>query len=92
MCGLGQTAANPVLSTIRYYRKEYMEHIEKKRCSAGVCRDLVGAPCQSTCPIGTEAWRYIAHIARGEYEEAYYAIREATDKLVDALKYNVRNF
>ena len=77
MCGLGQTAANPVLSTIRYYRKEYMEHIEKKRCSAGVCRDLVGAPCQSTCPIGTEAWRYIAHIARGEYEEAYYAIREA---------------
>jgi NADH-quinone oxidoreductase subunit F len=77
MCGLGQTAANPVLSTIKYYRHEYLEHIINKRCSAGVCRDLVGAPCQSACPIGTEAWRYIAHIAVGEYEKAYTAIREA---------------
>ena len=76
MCGLGQTAANPVLSTIKYYRHEYLEHIVNKRCSAGVCRDLVGAPCQSACPIGTEAWRYIAHIAVGEYEKAYTAIRE----------------
>ncbi len=77
MCGLGQTAANPVLSTIKYYRKEYLEHINQKKCSAGVCSDLVGAPCQATCPIGTEAWRYIAHIACGEYEKAYFAIREA---------------
>ena len=77
MCGLGQTAANPVLSTIKYYKHEYLEHIINKRCSAGVCRDLVGAPCQSACPIGTEAWRYIAHIAVGEYEKAYTAIREA---------------
>ena len=77
MCGLGQTAANPVLSTIKYYRHEYLEHIVNKKCSAGVCRDLVGAPCQSACPIGTEAWRYIAHIAVGEYEKAYTAIREA---------------
>jgi NADH-quinone oxidoreductase subunit F len=38
---------------------------------------LVGAPCQATCPIGTEAWRYVAHIARGEYEPAYQVIREA---------------
>jgi NADH-quinone oxidoreductase subunit F len=77
MCGLGQTAANPVLSTIKYYRHEYLEHIINKKCRAGVCRDLVGAPCQSACPIGTEAWRYIAHIAVGEYEKAYTAIREA---------------
>jgi len=77
MCGLGQTAANPVLSTIKYYKHEYLEHIINKKCRAGVCRDLVGAPCQSACPIGTEAWRYIAHIAVGEYEKAYTAIREA---------------
>jgi len=76
MCGLGQSAGNPVLSTLRYFRDEYVEHIENKRCPAGVCRDLVGAPCQSTCPVGTEAWRYIAHIQRGEYSEAYRAIRE----------------
>lgn len=77
MCGLGQTASNPVLSTLLYFKDEYMEHIQQKKCRAAVCRELVGAPCQSTCPIGTEAWRYIAHIARGEYEQAYFAIREA---------------
>ncbi len=77
MCGLGQTSANPVLSTLRYFRAEYEEHILRKRCSAFVCADLVGAPCQTACPLGTEAWRYVAHIARGEYNLAYQAIREA---------------
>ncbi len=76
MCGLGQSAGNPVLSTLRYFRDEYVEHIVNKRCPAAVCRDLVGAPCQSTCPVGTEAWRYIAHIQRGEYTDAYKVIRE----------------
>lgn len=37
LCGLGQTAPSPVLSTLRYFRNEYLEHIEEKRCSAGVC-------------------------------------------------------
>ncbi len=77
MCGLGQTASNPVLSTLRYYRHEYEEHIRDKRCRAFVCSQLVGAPCQAACPIDTEAWRYVAHIARGEYEEAYQVIRKA---------------
>jgi len=77
MCGLGQTASNPVLSTLRYFRKEFDRHVVDKRCDAFVCKDLVGAPCQSACPIGTEAWRYVAHIARGEFEEAYRVIREA---------------
>lgn len=75
MCGLGQSAANPVLSTLRYFREEYLEHVEHKRCPAGVCKELVGAPCQSACPVGTEPWRYIAHLQRGEYEEAYRVIR-----------------
>jgi NADH-quinone oxidoreductase subunit F len=77
MCGLGQSAANPVLSTLRYFREEYERHIIQKKCDAFVCTELVGAPCQSACPVGTEAWRYVAHIARGEYQEAYTAIREA---------------
>jgi len=76
MCGLGQSAPNPVLSTLRYFRHEYVRHIVDKRCDAYVCKDLVGAPCQSACPVGTEPWRYIAHLARGEYEEAYRVIRE----------------
>ena len=75
MCGLGQTAPNPVLSTLRHFRAEYERHITDKRCDAFVCKQLVGAPCQSGCPVGTEVWRYIAHIQRGEYEEAYKVIR-----------------
>jgi NADH-quinone oxidoreductase subunit F len=77
MCGLGNTAANPVLSTLKYFKHEYIEHIEKKHCRAGVCKELVGAPCQSTCPVGTEAWRYVAHVQRGEFDDAYRVIREA---------------
>jgi NADH:ubiquinone oxidoreductase subunit F (NADH-binding) len=38
LCGLGQTAPNPVLSTLKYFRNEYIEHILDKRCRAGVCQ------------------------------------------------------
>ena len=65
MCGLGQSAANPVLTTLRYFRDEYERHVVDKRCDAFVCGQLVGAPCQSACPVGTEAWKYVAHVARG---------------------------
>ena len=41
LCGLGQTAPNPVLSTLRYFRDEYVEHIEHKHCPAGVCKALL---------------------------------------------------
>jgi len=41
MCGLGQTAPNPVLSTMRYFKDEYLTHIRDKRCPAGVCRELI---------------------------------------------------
>jgi NADH:ubiquinone oxidoreductase subunit F (NADH-binding)/ferredoxin/(2Fe-2S) ferredoxin len=41
MCGLGQTAANPVLSTLRYFREEYNAHIQEKRCPALVCKELI---------------------------------------------------
>ncbi|NQT84204.1 FAD-dependent oxidoreductase [bacterium] len=75
MCGLGQTAPNPVLSTLRYFGNEYERHVVDKRCDAFVCRDLVGAPCQAACPLGTEVWRYIALLEKGEYEEAYKVIR-----------------
>jgi len=76
MCGLGQTASNPVLSTLRYFRDEYERHIVDKKCDAFVCKDLVGAPCQTACPLGTEVWRYVALIEKGEYEDAYKFIRQ----------------
>jgi ferredoxin len=41
LCGLGATAPNPVLTTIRYFRSEYEAHIRDRRCPAGVCRSLI---------------------------------------------------
>ena len=41
LCGLGQTAPNPVLSTLKYFREEYLAHIQDKRCPAGVCKALL---------------------------------------------------
>ncbi len=63
LCGLGQTAPNPVLSTIRYFRNEYEAHINEKRCPAGVCKALLNyvidpakckgcSLCSKTCPAG----------------------------------------
>jgi NADH-quinone oxidoreductase subunit F len=77
MCGLGQTASNPVLSTLGYFIEEYHRHVIDKRCDAFVCKDLVGAACQTGCPVDTEVWRYVALIEKGEYEEAYKVIRQA---------------
>ena len=77
LCGLGQTAPNPVLATLRWFREEYEAHVYERRCPAGACKELVGAPCEAGCPVGTEVWRYVAHISRGEYAEAYRIIREA---------------
>jgi NADP-reducing hydrogenase subunit HndC len=63
LCGLGQTAPNPVLSTIRYFRDEYEAHIRDKKCPAGVCQALLQITimaevckgcglCTKVCPVG----------------------------------------
>ena len=49
LCGLGQTAPNPVLSTLRYFRQEYLDHIEHRRCPAGVCKDLITYSINEKC-------------------------------------------
>ena len=41
LCGLGQTAPNPVLSTLRYFKDEYIAHVKDKKCPAGVCKKLL---------------------------------------------------
>ncbi|MBN2516124.1 MAG: FAD-dependent oxidoreductase, partial [Deltaproteobacteria bacterium] len=71
LCGLGQTAPNPVLSTIRYFRDEYEAHIRDKRCPAVVCSALFKSPCQHACPIGMDVPSYIALIRAGRLEDAY---------------------
>jgi NADH-quinone oxidoreductase subunit F len=70
LCGLGNTAPNSVLTTLRYFRDEYEAHIKYKRCPAAVCNALVSAPCHHTCPIETEASSYVALIAQGKFKEA----------------------
>ena len=75
-CGLGQTAPNPVLSTIRYFRDEYESHIKKLHCPAAVCKGLVKAPCSHICPAGVDVPRYIRLITEGKYDEALSVIRE----------------
>jgi NADP-reducing hydrogenase subunit HndC len=49
MCGLGQTASNPVLSTLRYFRDEYLQHIVDRRCPAGVCKALITYSIDDNC-------------------------------------------
>ncbi len=62
LCGLGQTAPNPVLSTLRYFRDEYIAHVSEKRCPAGVCKKLLNyeiladkckgcTACARQCPV-----------------------------------------
>ena len=75
LCGLGQTAPNPVLSTIRYFRHEYEAHIREKRCPAVVCKSLYRAPCEHTCPAGINVPIYIGQIANGNFDGALDTIR-----------------
>jgi NADH-quinone oxidoreductase subunit F len=76
LCGLGQTAPNPVLTSLRYFRHEYEEHITKHHCSATVCKGLVKAPCSHTCPAGIDVPRYIRFISQGHFDDALAVIRE----------------
>ncbi|MCE5323978.1 NADH-quinone oxidoreductase subunit NuoF [bacterium] len=76
LCGLGQTAPNPVLSTIRYFRHEYEAHIKDKRCPACVCNSLFDAPCSHTCPAGTHVPQYVALIGARRFTDALRLIRD----------------
>jgi len=76
LCGLGQTAPNPVLSTIRHFRSEYEAHIREKRCPAGVCAGLVRAPCQSACPANVDVPGFVALVGQKKIAEALRLHRE----------------
>ena len=76
MCGLGQTAPNPVLSTIKYFRDEYEEHIRKKYCRSSVCGSLFISPCENTCPANVNVPGYLSLIAAGRFIDAYNLIRQ----------------
>jgi len=76
VCGLGQTAPNPVLSMIKNFREEYEEHIKYKHCRAGVCAEMFISPCQNACPAGINVPGYVALVAAGRLRDAYNLIRK----------------
>ena len=77
LCALGQLTPNPVLTTLKYFRDEYIAHIVDKRCPAGVCEALVPARCRNACPAEVNVPLYVRLIADGKYAEALEVHRQA---------------
>ncbi|MDX2501496.1 MAG: NADH-quinone oxidoreductase subunit NuoF [Deltaproteobacteria bacterium] len=76
LCGLGQACSKPALSTLKYFLKEYEDHINEHRCAGAVCDSMVISACQHACPAGIDVPNYVAAIADGEYEKSVAIIRE----------------
>jgi NADH-quinone oxidoreductase subunit F len=74
LCGLGQTAPNPVLTTMRHFRHEFEDHIRAKRCRAGVCENLALSPCENSCPLHMNIPRFLQLYKEDRIEEAFESI------------------
>ncbi len=74
LCGLGQMAPNPVLTTIRHFRDEYEDHILARRCRAGVCHELALSPCENSCPLHMNIPRFLALYQEGRMEDAFESV------------------
>src|SRR5579871_6705098 len=74
LCGLGQTAPNPVLTTLRHFRNEFEDHILGKRCTAGVCEELALSPCENSCPLHMNIPRFLQLYKEDRLEEAFLSI------------------
>ena len=71
LCGLGQSAPNPVITTLRYFKNEYETHIKDGRCSAGSCASLFLAPCENACPVHMNIPGYITLLKEDKIEDAF---------------------
>jgi NADH-quinone oxidoreductase subunit F len=74
LCGLGQTAPNPVLTTMRHFRHEFEDHIVARRCQAGVCTELALSPCENSCPLHMNIPRFLQLYKESRLEEAFDSI------------------
>jgi len=74
LCGLGQSAPNPVLTTLRHFRHEFEDHIRAKRCRAGVCEDLALSPCENSCPLHMNIPRFLQLYREGRIEDAFLSV------------------
>lgn len=71
LCGLGQTAPNPVLTTLRYFKDEYDHHMIEKKCEPGICQDLFTALCENSCPMHMNIPQYLQLLKEDKLEEAF---------------------
>jgi NADH-quinone oxidoreductase subunit F len=71
LCGLGQTAPNPIQTTLRFFRNEYEQHIHEKRCHSGVCEHLFMALCENSCPMHMNIPGYLQLLKEDKIEEAF---------------------
>ncbi|MGQ9674272.1 MAG: FAD-dependent oxidoreductase [Chloroflexota bacterium] len=76
LCALGRLTPSPVLSTLRYFKDEYLAHIIDKKCPAGVCKALVRAKCVNACPAGVDVPSYLSLVGQGNYAQALAVHRE----------------
>ncbi len=74
LCGLGQSAPNPVLTSLRHFRHEFEDHIRAKRCRAGVCEDLALSPCENSCPLHMNIPRFLQLYKEGRLEDAFLSV------------------
>ncbi len=74
LCGLGQSAPNPVLTTMRHFRHEFEDHIRAQRCRAGVCQDLALSPCENSCPLHMNIPRFLQLYKEGRIDEAFESV------------------
>jgi NADH-quinone oxidoreductase subunit F len=74
LCGLGQTAPNPVLTSLRHFRHEFQDHIRARRCRAGVCEELALSPCENSCPLHMNIPRFLQLVKENRLEEAFEAV------------------
>jgi NADH-quinone oxidoreductase subunit F len=74
LCGLGQSAPNPLLTTMRHFRHEFEDHIRARRCRAGVCEELALSPCENSCPLHMNIPRYLQLLQEDRLEEAFEAV------------------
>jgi NADH-quinone oxidoreductase subunit F len=74
LCGLGQTAPNPVLTTLRHFRNEFEDHILARRCAAGVCEELALSPCENSCPLHMNIPRFLQLYKENRLEEAFLSV------------------
>jgi NADH-quinone oxidoreductase subunit F len=71
LCGLGQTAPNPVLTTLLRFRYEYLEHIRDKKCRAGVCQALFMSQCENSCPLHMNMPGFLELVKENRLRDAY---------------------